>query len=67
MLNIVQYILYIIFCVYILVKNISYALYEKNTNENKTGSIYILSLTILAIVASNYVALMVLKIVPPIF
>lgn len=52
-MNFLFYIVFIITTVFILVKTISYGLYEINTENNKSGGIAIIGFSILVIVFTN--------------
>lgn len=52
-MNFLFYIVFIITTVFILVKTISYGLYEINTENNKSGGIAIIVFSILVIVFTN--------------
>ena len=42
MLNFIQYVLFIIFSIYVFIKTLAYALYEIKTENNKFGGITII-------------------------
>ena len=52
-MSIIYRTLYIIFSIYLLVRSISYSIYEYKNEENKYGSICFLLLVIFTIIFSN--------------
>lgn len=54
-MNFLFYIVFIFTTVFILVKTISYALYEINTENNKYGGIAVIFFSILVVVFANIV------------
>lgn len=52
-MSIIYRTLYIIFSIYLLVRSISYSMYEYKNEENKYGSICFLLLVIFTIIFSN--------------
>lgn len=55
MVNIFYHFLFLIFSVFILLKSIFYALYEINTQDNKSGGIAVICFTVVILIFANIV------------
>ena len=55
MVNIFCHFLFLIFSVFILLKSIFYALYEINTQDNKSGGIAVIYFTVVVLIFANIV------------
>lgn len=55
MVNIFCHFLFLIFSVFILLKSIFYALYEINTQDNKSGGIAVICFTVVVLIFANIV------------
>ena len=53
-MNILFYILFFIFTIYIVIKSISYGIYEIREKSNKKGGIAVILLSILCLFLSNF-------------
>lgn len=52
MLNLFYHVLFLIFTIYVLIKSISYGLYEINEQKNKIGGRIVILFTIFSVVFS---------------
>ena len=55
MLNLYYHIVYVMLCIYVLIKSISYGLYEIKEEKNKYGGIMVITITIFDVIFSNIV------------
>lgn len=55
MVNIFCHFLFLIFSVFVLLKSIFYALYEINTQDNKSGGIAVICFTVVILIFANIV------------
>lgn len=53
MLTLFYHILFLIFTIYVLIKSISYGLYEINEQKNKFGGRVVILFTIFSVIFSN--------------
>ena len=53
MLNTIFYVFFLIVSVFILMKTIGYAIYEINTQKNKSGGIVVICFSTLVVIFSN--------------
>ena len=59
MINKFEFIVFLLFTIYILLKSIAYALYEIKKNGNKFGGICVILVALLSTVTSNFVVLVI--------
>ena len=55
MLNLFYHIVYLLLCIYVLIKSISYGIYEIKEEKNKFGGIMVISVTLFDIIFSNII------------
>ena len=58
MYNLFYYFVLFIFSIYVLLKTIAYAKYEKDSQNNKSGAIVLLLFSTLSILLCNYYVLL---------
>lgn len=57
MLTFFYHILFLIFTIYVLIKSVSYGLYEINEEKNKVGGRIVILFTIFSVIFSNIIVL----------
>ena len=55
MLNLFYHIVYLLLCIYVLAKSISYGVYEIKEEKNKYGGIVVILITIFDVIFSNII------------